>query len=43
VEQTGADLELADYSLPVAVIVPVVVGVLALAVAAWRLASQDID
>jgi ABC-2 type transport system permease protein len=43
VEQTGADLELADYSLGVAIVVPIVVAVAALAVAAWRLSSQDID
>jgi ABC-2 type transport system permease protein len=43
VEQTGADLELAEYSLAVAVVVPLVVGGVALAIASWRLARQDID
>ena len=43
VERTGADLELADFSLAMAVIVPVIVAVIALALAAWRLSNQDID
>jgi ABC-2 type transport system permease protein len=43
VERTGADLNQADYSLPVAVIVPLVVAVAALAAAAWRLSRQEID
>ena len=43
VDRTGADLELADFSLAVGVVVPLVVAVVALAVAAWRLGSQDID
>jgi len=43
VERTGADLELADFSIAVGVIVPLVVSVVALAVASWRLAVQDID
>jgi len=43
VERTGADLELADFSLAVGVIVPLVVAVVALAVASWRLGSQDVD
>ena len=43
VDRTGADLDLADFSLAMAVIVPVVVAVVALAVASWRLGSQDID
>ena len=43
VERTGADLDLADFSLAMAVIVPLVVAVAALAVASWRLAKQDID
>jgi ABC-2 type transport system permease protein len=43
VDRTGADLDLADFSLAMAVIVPVVVAVAALAVASWRLGSQDID
>ena len=43
VERTGVDLELADFSLAMGVIVPFVVAVSALAIAAWRLSSQDID
>jgi len=43
VERTGADLDLADFSLAMAVIVPIVVAFAALAVAAWRLSNQDID
>ncbi len=43
VERTGADLDLADFSLAMAVIVPVVVAVAALAIASWRLSNQDID
>lgn len=43
VDRTGADLDLADFSLATAVIVPVVVAVAALALASWRLGSQDID
>jgi ABC-2 type transport system permease protein len=43
VDRTGADLDLADFSLVMAVIVPIVVAVAALAVASWRLGSQDID
>ncbi len=43
VERTGADLDLAGFSLPMAVIVPAAVGVAALAVASWRLSNQDID
>jgi ABC-2 type transport system permease protein len=43
VDRTGADLDLADFSLATAVIVPLVVAVAALAVASWRLAHQDID
>ena len=43
VDRTGADLELADFSLAVGIIVPLVVAVVALAIAAWRLGSQDID
>ena len=43
VERTGADLDLADFSLVSAVIVPLVVAVVALALAARRLANQDID
>jgi ABC-2 type transport system permease protein len=43
VDRTGADLELADFSLAMGVIVPLVVAIAALAVAAWRLSNQDID
>ena len=43
VERTGADLALADFSLAMAVVVPVIVSVIALALAAWRLSNQDID
>ena len=43
VDRTGADLDLADFSLAMAVIVPVVVAIAAVAVASWRLGSQDID
>lgn len=43
VDRTGADLDLADFSLAMGVIVPLVVAVAALALAAWRLARQDID
>jgi ABC-2 type transport system permease protein len=43
VEQTGADLDLADFSLVVGVIVPLLAAIVALAMAAWRLGAQDID
>ena len=43
VDRTGADLDLADLSLPVAVITPIVVAAIAIAVASWRLSHQDID
>ena len=43
VDRTGADLDLADFSIAVGVIVPLVVAVIALAVASWRLGSQDVD
>jgi ABC-2 type transport system permease protein len=43
VERTGADLKLADYSLAMGVIVPLVFAVVALALASWRLSAQDID
>jgi ABC-2 type transport system permease protein len=43
VDRTGADLELADFSLAMGVVVPILVAVAALAVAAWRLSNQDID
>jgi ABC-2 type transport system permease protein len=43
VDRTGADLDLADFTLATAVIVPLVVAVVALGVASWRLSRQDID
>jgi probable F420-dependent oxidoreductase len=43
VDRTGADLDLADFSLAMAVITPVIVAVAAIAIASWRLATQDID
>jgi ABC-2 type transport system permease protein len=43
VERTGADLDLADFGLATAIIVPVIVAVAALAIASRRLATQDID
>jgi len=43
VERTGADLDLADYSIVTGVLVPVVVAAAALALASWRLSHQDID
>jgi ABC-2 type transport system permease protein len=43
VDRTGADLDLADFSLATGVVVPLVVAVAALAVASWRLGHQDID
>ena len=43
VDRTGADLDLADFSLAMAVITPLVVAAAALAIAAWRLGNQDID
>ena len=43
VERTGADLDLADFSLAVGMVVPLVVAVVALVVAAWRLGVQEID
>jgi ABC-2 type transport system permease protein len=43
VDRTGVDLDLADFSTPVGIIVPLVVAVVALVVASWRLSNQDID
>jgi len=43
VDQTGADLDLADFSLAVGIVVPLIVAVAALPLTAWRLAVQDID
>jgi ABC-2 type transport system permease protein len=43
VDRTGADLDLADFSVAVALIVPLVVAAAALSIASWRLSTQDID
>ena len=43
VSQTGADLDLADFSLAVGIVVPIVIAVIALVVAAWRLGAQEIE
>ncbi len=43
VDQTGADLDLADFSLAAGIIVPLLVAVVALMVGAWRLGAQEID
>lgn len=43
VDRTGVRLSMADFSLAVGVIVPLVVAVVALALAARRLGRQDID
>jgi len=43
VDRTGADLDLADFTIATAVIVPLVVAVVAVAVASWRLSNQDVD
>jgi ABC-2 type transport system permease protein len=43
VDRTGADLDLADFSLAMAVITPIIVAVAAIVIASWRLANQDID
>jgi ABC-2 type transport system permease protein len=43
VDRTGADLDLADFGLATAIIVPLVIAVAALALASRRLANQDID
>src|SRR6056297_1835983 len=43
VDRTGADLDLADFGIVAAVVVPLLVAVVALVVASWRLANQDID
>ncbi len=42
-EITGVELSIADFSLAVGVVVPLVAAVVALAVAAYRLGRQDID
>jgi len=43
VDRTGIDLDLADFSQTTGIIVPLIAAVVALAVASWRLARQDID
>jgi ABC-2 type transport system permease protein len=43
VDRTGVNLQLADFTMTTAVVVPLVVAVAALAIAAWRLSNQDID
>jgi len=43
VEVTGVDLDLADFSLAVGIVVPLLVAAGALALATWRLTHQDID
>ena len=43
VERTGADLDLADYSIATGVLVPIAVAGAALVLASWRLSHQDID
>ena len=43
VDRTGADLVGADFSTLTAIVVPLVVSVLALALASWRLGHQDVD
>lgn len=40
---TGADLRLADFAAGVGIVVPLVVALAALVVAAWRLAHHDVD
>jgi ABC-2 type transport system permease protein len=43
VDRTGADLTGADFSTATAIVVPLVVGLAALALASWRLSHQDVD
>lgn len=43
VDRTGIDLDLADFSQTTGIVVPLLVATVALAVASWRLARQDID
>jgi ABC-2 type transport system permease protein len=43
VQVTGVDLDLADFTLAVGIVVPLLVAAGALALATWRLAHQDID
>ena len=43
VDRTGADLAGADFSMLTAIVVPLGIGVAALALASWRLSHQDVD
>ena len=43
VDRTGVELRVADFSLATGVIVPLVVAVVAIAVASWRLSHLDVD
>ena len=43
VDRTGADLAGADFSTPIAVVVPLLVSAIALGLASWRLSHQDVD
>ena len=43
VERTGADLDLADFSLAVGIVVPLVVAVVAVVLASLRLSRLDVD
>ncbi|MEP6298711.1 MAG: ABC transporter permease subunit [Ilumatobacter sp.] len=43
VDRTGIDLDLADFGFATGVVVPLVVALVALALATWRLGAQDID
>ena len=42
-DRTGADLELADVSQVIAIVIPLLAAVGLLALASWRLSHQDID
>lgn len=42
-DQTGADLIGADFSTLVGVLVPLLVGIAAIAIASWRLSHHDVD
>ena len=43
VDRTGVDLDFADFSTATGVVVPLIVSVVALALASWQLARQDVD
>ncbi|NND75043.1 MAG: hypothetical protein HKN44_08555 [Ilumatobacter sp.] len=43
VDRTGVDLDLADFSLTIGIVVPVLAAIVALALGSWRLARQDVD